>query len=142
MKLHWGIKIFTVYGLFVALMIFMVMQSMKHDVDLVSKDYYAQELAFQGQIEKTNRAKTLKEQPKWSIRNGSFILTVPNITAGDVTFFRPSNQKLDFTVSLNEADSGEFEIPLNSFASGMYKMKIDFEIEGELYYKEEIVVIP
>ncbi|MBA3900960.1 MAG: FixH family protein [Bacteroidetes bacterium] len=139
---HWGFKIFTFYGSFVALIIFMVLQAMRHDVNLVSEDYYAKELAFQGQIEKVNRTKTLASQLKVKIGAGMFELTVPEGSKGEVLFFRPSDPKLDFTISLDEAVNGVALIPLSLFTSGMYKIKVDFSIGEAEYYKEEIIVIP
>jgi hypothetical protein len=141
-RFHWGVKIFTFYGLFVALIIFMVIQTMQHDVNLVSKDYYAQELVFQDQIEKINRTKLLETQPKVFITDSNLELFIAEESIGEVVFFRPSDPKLDFMAPLSDATDGKLTLPLALFVKGMYKMKLDFSIDGIHYFKEEIIVIP
>jgi hypothetical protein len=143
-KFNWGVKIFTVYGLFVAFMIFMVSRTMKHDVNLVSKDYYAKELAFQGQIDKIANAKKLDEKLSYRITTDVVYIHIPgkNIENGEITFFRPSDPKMDFIFSVGTSETGDVSVPATSFKSGMYRMKVDWESNSESYYIEEIIVIP
>jgi hypothetical protein len=59
MHISWGIKIAMLYCGFVALIIIMVSMAMNQKIDLVSKDYYEQELNYQKKIDKTNRSHAL-----------------------------------------------------------------------------------
>jgi hypothetical protein len=139
--MNWGVKIFTVYGLFVALMIFMVVNTMKHDVDLVSADYYAKELAFQGQIDKANNFKELNEKVAFKIGDSGVAFFIPGgeELSGVLVFFRPSDPKMDkvFTIV-----SPEMYIPVSELSSGMYKVKLDWKAGGREYFDEQIIVIP
>jgi hypothetical protein len=140
--MNWGIKIFSVYGLFVAFMIFLVALTMREDVNLVSKDYYVKELAFQGQIDKTNRTAALSEKITWRITDSEIEISLPgsNISEGEIYFFRPSDPKLDITVPVNTEPI--ISVPLSVFSKGMYRMKADWTNKDETYYSETIIVIP
>ncbi len=52
----WSKKITFAYVGFVALIVTMVVVSMRQKVDLVSKDYYAKELNYQSDINKMSNA--------------------------------------------------------------------------------------
>ena len=52
MKLNWGHYIVIGFIGFVILILFMVFRSYQHNNDLVSEDYYAEEIAFQDVIDK------------------------------------------------------------------------------------------
>jgi hypothetical protein len=60
MTLNWGHKITLAFSAFVLLMFTLVYKSMKTDFQLVTKEYYKDELAYQQVIDGTNRANKLK----------------------------------------------------------------------------------
>jgi hypothetical protein len=140
--MNWGIKIFTVYGLFVALMVFMVSLTMQHDINLVSPDYYAKELAFQDQIDKAENLKKLNEKVSVKINDGLLNIAVPKgeNAKGSIHFFRPSDAKLDLKFDIENQEV--FDFALSDFKKGMYRLKIEWASQGVEYYSEEIVVIP
>ena len=45
--MNWGYKILTVYIIFIAGILFLVFKSSNQNQDLVTKDYYEQELKYQ-----------------------------------------------------------------------------------------------
>ena len=47
MQFNWGTKIAIVYLLFVAAILYLVMQSSLHKIDLVTPDYYEEETNYQ-----------------------------------------------------------------------------------------------
>ena len=49
--MNWGQKIILAYLTFIILLVVMAYQSFNTKVDLVAKDYYRQELAYQERIE-------------------------------------------------------------------------------------------
>jgi hypothetical protein len=50
--MNWGYKIAITFILFGALIIFMVVKSFQQNIDLVTDDYYQEELKYQQQIDK------------------------------------------------------------------------------------------
>jgi hypothetical protein len=67
MKLNYGAFIIVLYGGFVLLMGVLVYKCTNIKVDVINKDYYAEELAYQQQIEKQDRTHNLTQQPTWNV---------------------------------------------------------------------------
>ena len=61
MKFNWGYKIVLVYCVFVAGILYLVVQSSRQQMDLVTDDYYAQEIKYQEKIDQSKRASALSE---------------------------------------------------------------------------------
>ena len=59
MKLSWGYKIMFVYLAFVAGIGFLVFKASNQEFDLVTKDYYEQELKYQQVIDQSANASKL-----------------------------------------------------------------------------------
>lgn len=141
----WGKKITFVYLGFVALIITMVVVSMRQKVDLVSKDYYAKELNYQSDINKMSNAKALKSQLKCSVVNNTIELIFPdehsdkNIDA--IAFvYKPSDNKSDKEIKFSTTD-GRFVFSSDGFVKGMYKIKVDWKVDNIEYQTETVVVL-
>ncbi|MGL6269890.1 MAG: FixH family protein, partial [Chitinophagaceae bacterium] len=61
MKFNWGYKIAVFYLVFIAGIMFLVIKSSRQQMDLVTTDYYAQELKYQDKIDQSKRADGLSE---------------------------------------------------------------------------------
>ena len=59
MKVSWGNKILIVYVAFGMFILFMVYKAVNTRYDLVSKDYYKEELRYQDRIDRLNNAAKL-----------------------------------------------------------------------------------
>ena len=70
MNLNWGHGIVATIVAFVLMMSFMVYKAVGESFDLVSPDYYAQEIAYQGKIDKLNRSAKLTEKIQVSTKIG------------------------------------------------------------------------
>lgn len=145
MKLNWGTKIASVYIAFVAFIIVMVYLSFGEKYDLVTEDYYAQELAFQDKIDAKNRLESLDENLHTSIENEYLKVDFPHAETtelnGNIHCFRPSDESKDFVVKLENEKKAK-HIPLNQFSSGKYLLKISWEADNHSFYAEKTVVIP
>lgn len=146
-KLSWGAKIASLYIGFVILIITMVTISMNQKIDLVSKDYYEQELAYQNKIDETNNANALSETVKYELQDAHIAFQFPKEfiekkVSGNVFFFRPSDASKDYnqTIALNE--NAECFVKYSALSKGMYKVKISWSADNKNYYNEQIIVIP
>lgn len=146
MKISWGIKITVLYGGFVALILCMVTMAMREKVDLVSKDYYEQELKFQDKINKMTRSNELNEPLAWEVKEDVLMLKFPrqfkgqNIN-GSIYFFRPSDVSLDRTIPI-PADTGSVQnISTQELKEGLYKMQINWKANDVEYFNEGIIQI-
>ena len=68
-SLNWGKSILAVYIGFVLLMVFMVYIASRQDFDLVAKDYYQQEIAYQTKIDANKNQ--INSNNTWQIKSSS-----------------------------------------------------------------------
>lgn len=144
--MSWGVKISILYIGFVILILTMVAMTMGEKEDLVSKDYYAQEIKYQEKIDRINRTAELKEALTWQVKNGSINLSFPRQFKGEkikgkVYFFRPSDEKMDRFIPIEEDTLSIRNISTKELEKGSYKMEINWRIEKEEYYNEGTIHI-
>jgi hypothetical protein len=145
--MNWGLRIALLYIGFVGMIITLVGLTMRQKVDLVSKDYYEQELKFQQKIDKMNNTVKLEQPLQWEIRGQKIVLTFPpspnkQHIIGSVFFFRPSDATKDKIITLDTDTGNTQEIPLSIFSHGQYNMQVSWRCGNEDYYEEKVVHIP
>lgn len=142
MTMNWGTKIALLYIGFVLMIVFMVFKSNNEKVDLVSADYYAQELKFQDKIDGQKNTNTLSTPIECEAANKTVNIKFPSEfnsskTSGEIYFYRPSDASLDLNTSLKLDAQGNQEITNPKFERGIYRMQIKASIEGKAYYFEQ-----
>ncbi len=143
--MNFGKKITILYLSFVALIVTMVVMCFGQKVELVSDDYYAQELQFQDKITAVNNAKALGGSINHFVDGKTITLTLDsNLIAaniqGTITFFRPSDSSKDLKVKMN-FNNGEQIINNNALVHGTYKLQMNWVSNGKDYFKEEVIFI-
>lgn len=143
--MNWGKKITIVYLGFVALIVTMVVISVRQKVDLVSSDYYAKELNYQSDINKLNNAKALTHQLKCIVVENALQVQFPeeqskSTIQGKIFIYKPSDNKSDRTIDIS-AVAGSQIISTIDFAKGMYRVIVDWSVDGTEFQSESIVVI-
>ncbi len=146
MKLHWGTGVVIAFLVFAAGILTMVSISMNREVDLVSDDYYQQELRHQDQIESAKRSNMLAEQPRIGVSNSAVTLKLPSMfsasgTTGTLTFYRPADRKKDFIVPLRLDSSNSQIVTSASLQKGLWRVKVRWIHQNQTYYHEEPIVI-
>lgn len=144
MKISWGYKITLLYLGFITFIIVMVWKSFQQNVDLVYTDYYQRERLYNTQMAKSNRTLELGQTPQWAIVGDSLSIALPNrATEVSFEFQRPSDKTKDrrFDQQLNQPDS-VYTLARNQFEKGLYRLKADWQSEGQAYYAEMVIVIP
>jgi hypothetical protein len=146
MKLNWGTGIAVAFVAFAAGILTMVIISMNREVDLVSDDYYQQELQHQSHMDNTRRSNELVEQPTISVSTGAVTLKLPRVftsstTAGTLMFYRPAERKKDFLVPLKLDSSNVQIVQTASLQKGLWRVKVRWTRQNETYYHEEPIMI-
>jgi nitrogen fixation protein FixH len=141
MKFHWGTGLVIAMLLFMTYILYFVYRSFQHDVNLVSTDYYEQEIAHESHIEKQKNEMALAEKILVQVNEDVVKIIVPEAYAqrvnnAEVHFFRPSSDKYDVKMKLPQQDSGIFEITKTHFIPGRYRLKLQWQMEEKAYYKE------
>lgn len=145
MKFNWGHGTALFFGSFVVFILFMAFKSFQTDFDLVTEDYYAKELAYQGIIEKKSNEQKLTETVALKRTADGIELRFPADQAanvnGAVQFFRSSDKDLDRLFELSPNTEGVQLFSFSHFSPGSYKVKVDWEANGVAYYKELKIVL-
>lgn len=140
MKFNWGTGIVVGLVLFIAFIMYFVVQmagSDRADHELVTEDYYKQELAFQNEIDAENRAKEMPKQIEITRKEAGIDIVFPtNIDPtkikGKVFLYRPSNERLDFNLPIVLSNS-RLLIPKKSLLDGRWNMKVTWSYNQKEY---------
>lgn len=100
----------------------------KQNSELISDNYYEEELEYQNVINAKKNAETLKEQPIYQQLNEGIKITFPesiNVDDNKISFvlFRTDDSNLDVKKELNLQNKA-FLIPRKVIKSGSYTLKL------------------
>ena len=77
MRINWGTKLTIVFIIFAGSMSYMVYQCIKTPVDLVSAEYYKEEIAYQQVIDGNTNANSLTTKVELQQSGNSIIVHLP-----------------------------------------------------------------
>lgn len=147
MKFNWGTGIVLAFIGFISfIMYFIILMNMdkKYDHDLVTEDYYNQELQFQNDLDKQTNARALLENITWEKTDEGLLIIFPksldfNSITGNVFLYRPSNKQFDFETSISLSNHNLL-IPDKRLLDGRWNIKVDWKYKGIPYlYIKEII---
>jgi hypothetical protein len=136
----WIVVAFVLFAGFIGTL---VTVCVKQDVNLVSKDYYKEELAYQDQVVRINNTKSLERKPTVHVIDGSVIEVRFNgddtITKGTMKLFCPSNPDMDRDFDLVPLAENSRKVEISSLKKGMYRAKIYWTSDSKEFYHEEVI---
>ncbi|MBK9247317.1 MAG: FixH family protein [Ignavibacteria bacterium] len=137
----WGTII--VYCLFASGTLGFVFFASSQKVDLVSEDYYKQELQYQQHIETVKRTGDAAKKVQWNLSADatSIDFQIPNSATGTIRFYRPASSTLDKSFAMKAGSDGVQRIPVADIAKGYWKVKIEWKEQNNSYYEETEVTI-
>ncbi|MFD0989636.1 FixH family protein [Mariniflexile jejuense] len=146
MKINWGTGIVLAFIGFISFIMYFIITmnvSDKYDHDLVTEDYYKDELAYQNNIDKLNNAKVLEENITYKITKEGILIHFPESfdpkkITGNVFLYRPSNKHLDFDTAISLSKSNLL-IPDIRLVDGRWNIKIDWQYNGKSYLFNESI---
>ena len=145
-KINWGTAMVIAMVLFMAFILQFVYRSIaldKYEYQLVSEDYYKDELYYQQEIDKMNNASKLTQNVKVDRVGEGMLVSFPDEMtftkiAGIVYFQRPSDERLDFQKNISLSNHSML-ITDDKLINGKWKVKIDWKYgEDEYLFKEAI----
>jgi len=144
--MNWGNKLLLVFVAFGGMISYMVYRCMQTPVDLVNKDYYRDELAYQQVIDGAKRTNALSGKIGLRQEEGHILVRMPAemkqaAVNGTILFYCAADASRDRTIRLNINDSARQEISTRNFLPGHYTVKIEWESRGVKYFAEQPFVI-
>lgn len=145
MKFNWGYKIATFYILFVAGILYLVVKANHQKIDLVSDNYYEEELKYQERIEEMTRVQKLSESVKVNIEGSHLAIKFPkdfkgNKINGNVQVYYPADEKKDMSFTF-ETENNLISHELNASNKGMHVIKLRWMAQNTSYYTEQNIFI-
>ena len=143
--MSWGTKLLLVFVAFAMLMSTLVYLCMKQNFELVSKDYYKDELRYQERIDGMNNVNNIgnvviKEYgDKVSIQLPKEVQGL--VLNGQALFYCPVNSTNDRTIPLQVNDDGLMLIDKSRLAKANYQVKLNWQIGNEQYYTEQNLAV-
>ena len=148
MKINWGTGVVIAFILFISFILFFVIKATtqkKYEYDLVSEEYYKDELNYQSDIDKLNNTKQLNIEITTTKTKDGIEIKFPDTYKsstidGNVFLYRPSNQSLDFDIPFVLSKRTTLLIPDNKLVDGRWDIKLSWNQHHKEYlYKKEIV---
>lgn len=141
--MNWGNRLILVFIVFGGMISYMVYRCMQTPVDLVSSQYYKDELAYQRVIDGTRQANALPAKVSLEDVEGVLRVVLPLKMRGRgrIVFYCPNDVAKDRSFVLETDGLGRQEIGRGAVLSGHYTVKLSWESSGVDYFVERPFVI-
>lgn len=145
MKINWGTGIVISLVLFAAMLTYYMIRGAQNPSDLVTEDYYEQEIKYQDRIDYTANANALgalqitKNVSSISIRFPEGFNSAA--ATGKIHFYKPNNAKIDFDIALKIDENNSQEISTTQVIKGQWVLKTLMQSGGKNYYWENKIVL-
>jgi hypothetical protein len=146
MKFNWGTGIVLAFIGFISFILYFVISmtiNKKYEHDMVTENYYKQELQFENELNKQRNAQALEEDITYTRADNGIVISFPeNMNPSDITgkvfLYRPSSKQLDFESIISLSDHNLL-IPDKRLVGGRWNIKVDWKYNGNSYiFKKDI----
>jgi hypothetical protein len=142
---NWGWKIAILYSSFVCFMLAMVCKASNQKVELVTTNYYEEELRYQQHIDHAHLADSLHLQPVWSVDRNHVSVLFPGSAhakvSGTIAFYCPSDEKKDFKYPFTVVADSVITITHANLSQGVYRVNTGWQQNGKELYSESVIKI-
>jgi hypothetical protein len=142
------------YGIIATLVVFacglaaIAVTAVRQNMDLVRNDYYEADLRYQTQIDRLNRTAGLADETaiEFRVAERTIELRLPaghgaRQPSGSIQIYRPSDAALDRQLELSTDTAGAQRIDAREMATGLWKLKVTWQVGGEEFFVDRVVVI-
>jgi hypothetical protein len=145
MKISWGYKIVFIYTVFVLGILTMVFLSAKENRDLVSENYYADEIAYQQVIDQSSKTAALSAPVELIASGKQLIIQLPKEfyglqANGEWTLYYAADKALDLRGNMS-TQNGKYSVALPAQATGQYLFKMHWKVDNQEYYVEKNIFL-
>jgi hypothetical protein len=144
--MNWGNRLLITFIVFGCMICYLVYRSFNTNFELVEKDYYGSEIAYQKVIDGSNMADKLSAPVTVNEDHSVINIQLPaemknKLVNGIVWFYCDYDQLRDKTITLHPDSNGLQSIAKTIIQPGQYLLKITWDCEGKSYYTEKKLVI-
>jgi hypothetical protein len=145
--MNWGYRIIFIYTAFVAGIVFMAVMSFRQPLDMDTENYYEAEKGQDDRMHQRMLGNTFiplikinNEQSTLSFELPTDITEKPNLQ-GQLKLTRPSDAKLDKTISFDKIELGVLSVDKSELKSGFWKYSLEWSHSFGHYLIEDTLII-
>jgi nitrogen fixation protein FixH len=147
MALNWGHKLTIFICAFAGMILVLVYKSTQTNFDLVTKEYYKDELKFQEVIDGTKRANSLASKASVTRSDAGIEIQLPAemkglTVSGTAWFYCAADAKRDVKLPLAVDADAKQQLGSKSLLPGRYTVKLNWTAGQQQYYSETSLDIP
>ena len=144
--MNWGQKLLLVFVVFASGMIYLAYRCMHINTDLVTKEYYKDELRYEDVIDGMRSANALSSKIHIVQQNETITVQLPKEmknrqVTGNIWFYCAADAKKDRHVPVSVNADGFQQIDKKMFLPGRYTVKFDWLTDKTHYYSEQPLTI-
>lgn len=141
--MNWGHKITLSFIAFAAFIIYMVVGAFNRDIDLVTDDYYAKEIAYESKMRQKANYNQLVVKPEVVAHKDEVIIDFKelNVESGEIHFYHPSREIFDQNLDLNLDHEGKQKIDRKLLTAGLYRANLTWQAGGREYFHQQTIFI-
>ena len=144
--MNWGHKITIVIIVFIVGMLGMVFIASMQTNEMIDKDYYKKELAYQQVIDASQNLINRSSNNLITQTMMEVVITLPvgtyeKLDDGNIEFLRNDSEKKDFSIELKRVGTNRHVIQKAELSKGVYRVRMKWSNNGIPYYKEESVFV-
>lgn len=139
-KLSWGHGVIIALGSFIVFILFLILVFPlgKQNADMISHNYYEEELVYQDVIDSKKRADLLPEKPAYQPTPAGITIAFPkdikvDNNMIDFVVFRTDDSNLDIKKSERLDANNHLNIPAKVLVPGSYTLKVKWKVNKEAY---------
>lgn len=121
----------------------------RHPADLISANYYEDEVKYQGQIDRLQHTQARASAASVQFDKHTRIITVSvpveaasASPSGQIQLYRPSELNQDRTIKLALTASGLQTIDAANLLPGLWKVRVSWTVADKQFFMDQKVVIP
>jgi hypothetical protein len=143
--MNWGNKIILVFAVFVSGILYMVFKAGSYNTDLVTTDYYEQELKYQQTIDAVERTNSLTSRVSCTVSGEHIEIQFPaemhnNILDAEVWLYCIADKQKDIKRKFSTSD-GKIAMPFLPANKGLHEIKLSWVSKGETYYYKQKILL-
>lgn len=147
-KSFWPYGIILTFVLFVSGIATLVVIACTHKTDLITANYYDDEIRFQSRLDQINRTAQLAGEVTvtYDAIAQSINIALPRAQSaaavtGRIQLYRPSATELDRTVPLQLDAQGAQVLDAAALLPGLWKVRVQWTVEDHEYFADKSVVV-
>ncbi len=142
--MNFGKWIFVSFVLFTAFIATLVTVCVRQDINLVSANYYQEELVHEQKMNQIQNANNLKSKPLISVEGSVVSVSFDDfnkIEKGELKILRPSDARLDRHFKLSASQTQVRQFTLENSSKGLYRASMQWRMDGKDFYYEKLIVL-